>query len=861
MRELVHISRPEHEASAQLERILPQLVLTMSRAAGPFSCGRIFGFQQMKNVRALQIGDLIGAPVLVDQQRKADTGIFSKHARVIAIAQPDRRQVYSFRPKPALIFAQLRDVLAAENSTVMAQKHDRGRLFFPQRSEPDLEPVRVRQFDRGKRLAERVRHLIESILDLTTPVMYVKGVGPARAAMLEAKGLKTVEDLLLYAPFRYEDRSNVKTIRDLAPGEMATVIAEVRSSQLSGFRRRNLGLFTATFTDASHAQLNAKWFHGGYLADVFTPGQKVALYGKIEFDSYSGNLAMMHPEYEILSGDEDGDASLHTGRVVPIYEAAGKITTRLFRALLSRILETVTPLDDALPHRLRESLKLPDRWTAIRDLHFPPADSDLRLLNAFRSPAQFRLILEEFFWLESGLELKRAKARHFPGIAFALTDRVREQIKKMLPFKPTNAQKRVLKEIADDMSAPHPMYRLLQGDVGSGKTLVAAEAAIIAVENGYQAVVLAPTEILATQHYFYFKRLFQKLDYVTLLLTGSNTSREKAQLKKVVAAGLAHVVVGTHALLEEDVQFKNLGLAIVDEQHRFGVEQRQALMEKGSHPDVLVMTATPIPRTLALTVYGDLDVSIIDELPPGRKPIVTKHVTEERIEQVYSFLKKQIDAGRQAYVVYPVIEESETQAMKAAQKMHDQLSKIVFPGTTVGLLHGRLPTDEKESAMDRFQRGETKILVSTTVIEVGVDVPNATVMLIEQAERFGLAQLHQLRGRVGRGAEQSYCILVTGKLNDTGRERIRTLVESNDGFYIAEMDMKLRGPGEFFGTRQSGLPALQIGNIIRDAEILEIARNEARAFIEHPPSEEELRRVAAFIREHWQRRYGLVQVG
>jgi len=691
--------------------------------------------------------------------------------------------------------------------------------------------------------------------------MYIKGVGPARAAMLEAKGLKTVEDLLLYAPFRYEDRSNVKTIRDLAPGEMATVIAEVRSARVSNLRRRNLGLFTATFTDASGEYLNAKWFHGAYLADVFMPGTKVALFGKIEYDNYSGTLTMMHPEHEILSSEEESDASLHTGRVVPIYEAAGKITTRIFRTLVDRILRELGPAPDALPTEISQRLKFPDRNTALRALHFPPPDSDLRLLNAFRSPAQFRLIFEEFFWLECGLELKRAKARLYPGIAFALTDRVREQIKAMLPFKPTGAQKRVLGEIARDMAAPHPMYRLLQGDVGSGKTLVAAEAAIIAIENGHQAAVLAPTEILAAQHYFYFKRLFQKLDYVTVLLTGSNTAREKTQLKKIVSEGLAHIVVGTHALLEADVEFSKLGLAIVDEQHRFGVEQRQKLMEKGSHPDVLVMTATPIPRTLALTVYGDLDVSIIDELPPGRKPIVTKHAGEDRVEQVYSFLKKQIDAGRQAYVVYPVIEESETQAMKAAQKMHEHLSTIVFPSLPVGLLHGKLSAAEKESAMEKFQRGETKILVSTTVIEVGVDVPNATVMVVEQAERFGLAQLHQLRGRVGRGGEQSYCILVTGRLNDAGRERIRTLVESTDGFYIAEMDMKLRGPGEFFGTRQSGLPALQIGNILRDAEILEVARGEAQNFVAHPPNEEEMRRAVAHIREHWQRRYGLVQVG
>jgi ATP-dependent DNA helicase RecG len=691
--------------------------------------------------------------------------------------------------------------------------------------------------------------------------MYVKGVGPARAAMLEAKGLKVVEDLLTYAPFRYEDRSNVKTIRELAPGEMATVLAEVRSAKVSGFRRRNLGLFQATFTDASGAILSGKWFHGAYLADVFAPGQKVALYGKVEFDSYSGNLGMMHPDYEILADEEDGDASLHTGRVVPIYEAAGKVTTRMFRVLLHRILESIDPLPDPLPPHILQQLKLPDRWSAIRALHFPPPDSDLRLLNAFRSSAQYRLIFEEFFWLECGLELKRAKARVYPGIAFALTDRVRERIKQMLPFKPTGAQKRVLGEIAHDMAAPHPMYRLLQGDVGSGKTLVAAEAAIIAIENGYQVAVLAPTEILATQHHFYFKKLFQKLGYVMILLTGSFSAREKTQLKKLAAAGLAQIVVGTHALLEADVEFAKLGLAIVDEQHRFGVEQRQALMEKGTHPDVLVMTATPIPRTLALTIYGDLDISVIDELPPGRRPIITKHVNDSQVEQVYSFLKKQIDLGRQAYVVYPVIEESETQAMKAAQKMHEHLSTIVFPALSVGLLHGRLSPDEKESAMEKFIRGDTQILVSTTVIEVGVDVPNATVMVIEQAERFGLSQLHQLRGRVGRGGEQSYCILVTDKLGDTGRERIRTLVESNDGFHIAEMDMKLRGPGEFFGTRQSGLPALQIGNLRRDPDILEIARNEAAAFVAHPPAEEDLRSAVAFIRDHWQRRYGLVLIG
>jgi ATP-dependent DNA helicase RecG len=699
-------------------------------------------------------------------------------------------------------------------------------------------------------------------VDLTTPLTYVKGVGPARAAMLEAKGLSVVEDLLAYVPFRYEDRSNLKTVAQLAPGEMATVIVEVRSAKLSGFKRRNLGLFEARFSDSSRAILVGKWFHGGYLTNVLAEGMKLSLFGKVEFDSYSGELTMLHPEFEILTGDDDdGEAALHTGRIVPIYEAVSKMTTRVLRTIVHRVLESLDPIEDHLPAEIRQRLRFPDRWTALRQTHFPPPDADLRLLNQFRATGQIRLIFEEFFWLECGITLKRRNARTVAGIAFTIDERVREKIKAMLPFKPTGAQKRVIQEIADDMKAPRPMSRLLQGDVGSGKTIVAAEAAVIAVENGYQVAVLAPTEILAVQHAFYFKQILSKLGYVVALLTGSFTGREKSQLKKLVAEGLVHVVIGTHALLEKDVEFKKLGLAIIDEQHRFGVLQRLGLTEKGARPDVLVMTATPIPRTLAMTLYGDLDVSVIDELPPGRKPIITKHATADRVEQVYSFLKKQIDEGRQAYVVYPIIEESETQAMKAAERMYEHLSREVFPKVPVGLMHGRLGGSEKEAAMQRFKEGEIKILVSTTVVEVGVDVPNASVMLIEQAERFGLAQLHQLRGRVGRGAAQSYCILVTEKMNDAARERIRTMVESTDGFYISEIDLKLRGPGEFFGTKQSGLPSLRVASILRDTEILEIARREAVALVENPPSHEELERAIAYIRGHWQRRYGLVTVG
>jgi len=699
-------------------------------------------------------------------------------------------------------------------------------------------------------------------MDLQTSIVYLKGVGPARASMVETKGIFTVEDLLYYMPFRYEDRGNTKPIAELAPGEMATVVAEVASARTLRFRSSAARMFEAQVRDRSGARLVCKWFRGEYLAGILEPGRRVAFYGKIEFDSYLGELSMLHPEYELLSGaEEEGDAALHVGRIVPIYEAAGKVTAKVLRALVDRALAQVEFGEDPLPGPIRARLGLPGREEALREAHFPAAGADLRALNAFRAPAQVRLIFEEFFYLECGLALKRRRARSAEGIAFELRASAREKIKQILPFKPTGAQKRVLKEIATDMSQPQPMNRLLQGDVGSGKTIVALEAAIIALENGYQVALMAPTEILATQHYLYSKRTLEKAGYVAALLTGSLSAREKTKLKQVIAAGLAHVIIGTHALIEGGVEFARLGLVIIDEQHRFGVIQRLKLLQKGKTPDVLVMTATPIPRTLSLTLYGDLDVSVIDELPPGRRAIETRHHTEDQIEQVWSLVKSQIGLGRQAYVVYPLIEESETRSIKAAEKMYGRLSRVVFPDLSVALLHGRLSSAEKDGVMQDFQAGRIDILVATTVVEVGVDVPNASVMVIEQAEGFGLSQLHQLRGRVGRGVEQSYCLLVTGQVTEAARERIRTLVETTDGFRIAEMDLRLRGPGEFFGTRQSGLPSLRVANLLRDREMLEIARNEATAYVENPPSVEDLRRLVAYIRESWQRRYGLVMVG
>lgn len=698
--------------------------------------------------------------------------------------------------------------------------------------------------------------------DSSTPVQYVKGVGPKRAEELKAKGIETAGDLLYYAPFRYEDRSNLKPVNQLAPGETATVIATVVRVQAPRFRRRDLGMIEAVFTDGSRTPLAARWFHAQYLAGVLQPGVRVALYGKVEFDAYQGGLIMLHPEFEILRGDEDDeDAGLHTGRIVPVYEAAGKVSTRVFRNVLYRLTAALGEMEDPLPESVRRRMRLPALAEALRELHFPPQETDLRLLNAFRTPAQVRLIFEEFFWLQVGLALKKDEERSAAGISFQLTGRVREQIKKMLPFKPTAAQKRVLGEIARDMASTAPMNRLLQGDVGSGKTIVAAQAAVIAVENGYQTAILAPTEILATQHWLNFRKIFEPLRYNIVLLLGSLRKKEKELNKRAVSTGFAQIVIGTHALLEEDVAFARLGLVIIDEQHRFGVLQRKALQQKGLTPDVLVMTATPIPRTLALTVYGDLDLSVIDELPPGRKPIQTIHKTKHEIEQVYSFLLREIQAGRQAYIVYPAIEENEATALKAAEAAYRELTQHVFPDLRIGLLHGKLSAEEKDRVMDAFKRGELQVLVSTTVVEVGVDVPNATVMVIENAERFGLAQLHQLRGRVGRGAAQSYCILVTDKLSETARERIRTLVESGDGFYISEMDLKLRGPGEFLGTRQSGLPVFRIGNLIRDHDILEAARREALEFAAQPPSREEYERAMQYVRQHWQRRYGLALVG
>ena len=726
------------------------------------------------------------------------------------------------------------------------------------------------------------------MLELSTPVQYIKGIGPRVAEVLAGKGIRTLQDLLHYLPFRYEDRLNPRGIAELRPGEMATVIAEVRTSGL--FRTRRMPIFQMTAAQG-RARLKCLWFNGTYLRDRFKPGQMVALYGKVEEDR-RGELQIMQPQFEILGdaaedGSSDGAdrklaASLEVGRIVPIYESAGqgRLTARWFRRVIRTALENMPPeQSDSIPAAVRSRMSLISPTEALCKVHWPEPGESLTDLQAARTPAHLRLIFEELFFVELGLEFKRRQMKAQTGIAFRLDDRVREAIKKILPFHPTPAQKRVLKEIASDMEKPFPMRRLLQGDVGSGKTIVAFEAAIIAIENGCQVALMAPTEILAQQHYFNARRILEGAGYRIVLLTGSVEQDRKRDIRRHIAHGNAHLIIGTHALLEETVEFSKLGLVIVDEQHRFGVMQRLKLMRKSNEepgvgakstpgaaePDVLVMTATPIPRTLALTLYGDLELSVLDELPPGRTPIVTRRVSDERSTEVWDFVRKQVAAGHQAYVVYPVIEENEERELKAALKMYRELSNVVFADLKVGLLHGRLDNDLKEQVMRLFQSGELNILVATTVIEVGVDVTNASVMVIEHAERFGLSQLHQLRGRIGRGAAKSFCVLMTGgKVSEEGERRLDAMVRTNDGFQIAELDLELRGPGEFFGTRQAGMQSFLIANLIRDRRILEAAKREAAAVMAGPNAEisqPEIDRAIREMRARWQNTYGLVEVG
>jgi ATP-dependent DNA helicase RecG len=747
--------------------------------------------------------------------------------------------------------------------------------------------------------------------------------------MLAAREILTAEDLLYHLPFRYEDRQNPRSLDELKPGETASVIAEVRGSTL--LRTRKAPIFEMT-VGQGRLSLKCIWFNGSYLNGKFQAGQTVAVYGKVEPSRSISNLKMIQPQFEVLP-DATDDAEtrlLEVGRITPVYESLGgsRLASRWQRKVIFNLLEGMRgAVPECLPKEMLARLDLPNRETALREVHFPPEGTPFAQLQGSATPPHRRLIFEELFFLELGLELKRRRMRQRPGIEFATTDKVREAIREVLPFHPTSAQKRALGEIVADMRQPSPMRRLLQGDVGSGKTIVALQAMLVAMENGFQAALMAPTEILATQHFLAARKLLERSSrrYRIVLLTGSLDEDRKRHTRSLINSGEAQLVIGTHALIEEKVEFDRLGLVVVDEQHRFGVLQRFKLMKKPNQaePDVLVMTATPIPRTLALSLYGDLDVSILDELPPGRTPIVTRRVPGERADEVWDFVRKHVAKGQQAYIVYPVIEGTKDDqpeldfpldeaepavdlppattgkttrrgktaelfpkvapepnsgaraglksALKSATEMHEKLRQGPLAGLRVGLLHGRLDADEKEIIMRRFQRGEIDVLVATTVIEVGVDVPNATVMVVEHAERFGLAQLHQLRGRVGRGAAKSYCILMTGpRVSPLGEERLNAMVRTQDGFELAELDLTMRGPGEFFGTRQAGLPEFRVANLVRDRQLLELAKLEAAGFANASNSNQAKRseaadperaRVWARLKEAWQRRYGLVEAG
>jgi len=690
---------------------------------------------------------------------------------------------------------------------------------------------------------------------LSTPLQFLKGVGPRKAADLKRAGLVLVQDLLYRLPFRYEDRSRMQPIATLRPGNKAAVLGEIKSSNVAVTRRRGFKIFHAVIADAS-GSIRCTWMNQAFLADVLRPHLQVVIFGDVKLDSTG--LHFMNPEYELVSDDL---SSVHTGRVVPFYEKTGTVTPNMQRRLVRQALDQLpADIPDPLPEDLRTRLQLMPRRAALEESHFPPNDASVDVLNAFRSPAQHRLIFEEFFLFQIGHAWRRhASSSELKPFVPLVDDRIRASAAKVLPFKLTPGQRQSVKEIVDDMLRREPMHRLLQGDVGAGKTIVALLAAIVAMENGLQVAFMAPTEILAAQHYGNIAKLLASSRFRVDLLTGSTPGLHKHTLLANIERGTTNLVVGTHALVQDQVAFNKLGLVVIDEQHRFGVAQRAALRAKGLRPDVLLMTATPIPRTLALTDYSELDVSKIPDLPPGRKPVTTLVKPESRRDEIYDLIRHELEAGRQAYIIYPLVEESEKIDLKSATEMADHLQAEVFPAHRVALLHGRMKQDAKDHVMHAFAAGRIDVLVSTTVVEVGVDVPNATIMVVEHAERFGLSQLHQLRGRVGRGSAQSVCILLyQAPWTDDARERLKAMSSTNDGFLIAERDLELRGPGDFFGTRQSGLPKLRTGDLVRDRDIMELAHHEARALVERGALTPELN---AFVAKHWQDQFGLIEVG
>lgn len=665
-----------------------------------------------------------------------------------------------------------------------------------------------------------------------TDVMYMKGVGPKIAYKLNKLGIYTVQDLMLYFPKKHIDYSSRTLIRDLKEGETTTVFGYIKS--VSAFNtQKKLSVVKVTVADES-GRLDLSFFQAKSnrfmlerTKSQFPINAGIMLSGKVKRNNYDGKLTFDKPTYSIMTGEflEDKNSNLNIARIVPIYTVCEDLSIKVLRrAIFNAIQKYKDEIENVIPDFMREKIGLLDKKTAVEQIHFPESQELLE-------QARFSLIFEELFLIQLKMvRIREQNSHNHSALALKIKERglVKEFIDN-LPFELTGAQKKAVNEILNDLNSDVPMARLLQGDVGSGKTVVATIMLLAGVENGYQGALMAPTEILAQQHYNNLQQWLSPMGISVGLFLGSQGKKIREKFRTDLRNGQMNIAVGTHALIQEDVDFNNLGAIVVDEQHRFGVKQRNVLKKKSQNPQILTMTATPIPRTLALTVHGDLDLTIIDELPKGRKPIKTSLVTSHR--GVYELIQSEIDAGRQAYVVYPLIEESETLSAKAATIEAERLQKEVFPQYKIGLLHGKLKNDEKEQVMKDFKDKKYDILVSTTVVEVGVDVPNATVMLIENAERFGLSQLHQLRGRVGRNSLQSYCILHTSTKSQETRERLNIMTQTNDGFVIAEKDLQLRGPGEFLGTRQSGLPDLIISDIVRDAKILEMARNEAIDFV------------------------------
>ena len=650
--------------------------------------------------------------------------------------------------------------------------------------------------------------------DLSISARFIKGVGPSRFKLLNRLGIETVEDLLYCLPRRYEDRTRIKQVSAVKPGNFETVRAKVLTF---GDRttRKGMNLFQMAVGDSTGV-IHAVWFNQPYMKDRFKIGQELILYGKVEKYLY---LQINNPEYEILTGTKEDSISM--GRIVPVYPLTESLNQRWFRNIMKTVVdEYVGNIQEILPYNIRKRNNLMVLKEAVRNIHFPVSDIVLKR-------ARERLVFDEFLLLQTGIALKRARIKiDLNGYPHGLEGDLIDKFKQNLPFEFTKSQAKVIREIEEDMKRPRPMNRLLQGDVGSGKTIVALHALLLTVQNGYQGALMVPTEILADQHYKNIKSMLDGLGLRIVQLSGDLKPQERARRRHMIEIGQANLVIGTHALIQEGVSFKNLGLAVIDEQHKFGVIQRSLLKSKSTNPDILVMTATPIPRTLALTLYGDMDVSIIDELPPGRGSVKTLYFESANYGRAYSIAYEQVKIGRQAYVVYPIIEESERPDLRAAVKMSKEISKM-FPDLKIGLLHGKMKSDEKEKIMSDFRNKAIDILASTIVIEVGVDVPNASTMIVEHADRFGLSQLHQLRGRIGRGRFLSYCILMADPKTSDAKDRIKAMLKTQDGFRIAEEDLEIRGPGEFFGTRQSGLPELKIGNIVRDKGILEKAREEA----------------------------------